>query len=271
MSAPSWKDLFSTLLQKNLDAGYKDALNFSFATLPGPGSIYPRVRTCVFRGFAFEPHGENTGAKGSSLLTFTTDSTMKKAEELLGRNEKGELNNTFEACFWFADSGDQFRFAGRAWVLGPKSFPQQNVFNEQAERLLKTYTHGISGNVEEAWQAERQRIWEGQKPMMRRTFCSPHPGSPMTNEKSEQLHAMPMLPVKPEDAKGKVTKKDDDGKEAEEYTGTREDVEEALKRFCIVVLEIDEVDRVLLSPPPGGRWRWKKVGSNEWDEQEVCP
>ena len=62
---PPWKKLVTDILQKNLDNGHKESLNFNLATIKLGPKPRPAVRTVVFRGFVGET--EKTTHLPSSL------------------------------------------------------------------------------------------------------------------------------------------------------------------------------------------------------------
>lgn len=73
---------------------------FQFATVDK--RLKPRVRTVVFRDFL-------CGEKKNNILTFNTDLRSEKLND---------YQSTFEACFYFPVTWEQFRFSGKWFVVG---------------------------------------------------------------------------------------------------------------------------------------------------------
>src|ERR1700734_3310750 len=133
LSNPPWKKQVLDILQKNLDEGHKESLNFTLGTIkPGPNPR-PAVRTVVFRGFVGETREDNPPAKlpggnppaESSLFLVSTDTLMAKVGEL------EQSNGVFEICWWHAGTNQQIRFNGKAHIY------RRNGQVEFAESQLK--------------------------------------------------------------------------------------------------------------------------------------
>lgn len=97
----------------------------------------PAVRTLVFRSFLDPDH----------RLIFTADLRSAKREQL--RDEE-----RMEACWYFADSREQFRIGGRGVMLA------------------------ADGDDQLTAQA-RRRIWDEMSEDSRQTFTWPQPGAPL--------------------------------------------------------------------------------------------
>jgi pyridoxamine 5'-phosphate oxidase len=222
LSNPPWKKAVMEILQKNLDDGHKESLNFTLGTVkPGPNPR-PAVRTVVFRGFVGETRedkppsklpGGNPPAK-SSLFLVSTDTLMAKVGEL------EQSNGAFEVCWWHAGTNQQIRFNGKAHIYRP------NEKVEFPESQLKQYV-SLQGEGEWTWENERMRLWKAHKPAMRGSFRNPPPGTPLDEGKKTKLETVEL-------------DSEDDGPDARE----------AKERFSLVVLEVQELEILDLSPPP---------------------
>ena len=220
LSNPPWKELVTNILQKNLDHGHKESLNFNLASIkPGP-KPRPAVRTVVFRGFVGETRDDNPPSKlpggnspaKSSLFLVSTDALMAKVGEL------EQSGGAFEVSWRHAGTNQQIRFNGTAHLYRPNAaiaFPEAHL------------KHYIRTAGQWTWEAERDRLWKSHKPWMRGSFRNPHPGTPMNAEKQKKL---------------KVVHLDDEDDGA--------DAREAKDRFSLVVLEVMEIEILDLDPPP---------------------
>jgi pyridoxamine 5'-phosphate oxidase len=217
---PPWKKLVADILQKNLDDGHKESLNFNLATIkPGP-KPRPAVRTVVFRGFVGETIEDSPPSKlpggnppaRSSLFLVSTDALMAKVEEL------EQSSGAFEVGWWHAGTNQQIRFNGIAHLY------RRNASIAFPEVRLKQY---IQTSGDWTWEAERDRLWKSHRPVMRGSFRNPHPGTPMNAEKQKKLQVVEL-------------DEEDDGPDARE----------AKDRFTLVVLEVMEIEILDLDPPP---------------------
>lgn len=222
LSNPPWKKTVLDILQKNLDDGHKESLNFQLATIkPGP-TARPAVRTVVFRGFVGETREDSPPAQlpggnpraESSLFLISTDALMAKVGEL------EHTNGVFEVCWWHAGTNQQIRFNGIAHVY------RRNGQGEFPESHLKRYIQ-VKGDQEWTWDRERERLWAAHKPGMRGSFRNPLPGSELDETKKKKLEVVEL-------------DSEDNGPDAQE----------AKDRFSLVVMEADEVEILDLSPPP---------------------
>jgi pyridoxamine 5'-phosphate oxidase len=220
LSNPPWKKTLTDILQKNLDDGHKESLNFSLATIKTGPKPRPSVRTVVFRGFVGESRDKEPPEKlpggnppvESSLIVVTTDTLMAKVAEL------EQSNGAFEVCWWHAGTNQQIRFNGTAHLY------RRNGIAEFPESYLKRF---ISPSSEWNWENELVRQWKAHRPAMRGSFRNPPPGSKMDEEKKEKLETVEL-------------DGDDDGSDARE----------AKERFSLIMLEITEIEFLDLSPPP---------------------
>lgn len=130
MEGTPWRDEIERALRRHADL--MQARYVQLATIRPDGS--PANRTVVFRGFA----------AGSDRLIFTTDGRSTKAEQI-------QRDARVEACWYFADTREQFRVGGMA------SMP------------------GVS---DADWAPTRLRIWAGLSEPSRTSFGWPAPGQP---------------------------------------------------------------------------------------------
>lgn len=245
--------------------GNKDSLNMQLATMPVSSSApqHPSVRTVVYRGFAGQPRKEDEPTGGnpianveSSLVICSSDRLMLKATQVLEQQNRGDGGNGFEVCWWHQGTQEQIRLSGRAWLYSSptendnvnRGFPGQRLIDQHIS-IPEDQKHGAW-----TWEGERLRQFAKHSPGLRGTFQNPHPATPLTDEKQEKVKAGITLPGSLEEAK------DQDEKEK---------VKAALARFCLVVLECEEVDYLKVDPPPE-RKQWKLVDGT-WKEQNVSP
>jgi pyridoxamine 5'-phosphate oxidase len=220
LSNPPWKKLVADILQKNLDDGHKESLNFNLATIKTGPKPRPAVRTVVFRGFVGESRDDNPPSKlpggnppaESSLFLVSTDALMAKVAEL------EQSDGAFEVGWWHSGTNQQIRFNGTAHLY------RRNSAIPFAEAHLKQY---IRTSGEWTWDAERDRLWKSHRPGMRGSFRNPHPGTPINAEKQKKLQVVEL-------------DEEDDGPDARE----------AKDRFTLVVLEVMEIERLDVDPPP---------------------
>ncbi|KAI1462075.1 pyridoxamine 5'-phosphate oxidase-domain-containing protein [Annulohypoxylon moriforme] len=243
----------------------------------------PRTRTCVFRGlFADLPVNPKNEAElnpeiyESDFLSLTTDCRMDKMAELFGVDadggggDEGKLlegsgGGAFvEAVFWMKETGTQWRFRGKAWVLAPdvegSSEGRQTILKLRARmRRRKNADPGADGRQ---WSFGREITahFGNLSPQMRGSFRNPPPGTPVA------------LPVK-----------DDRLKLGQKVTDLKDEV--ARKNFRVVVIVPDELDRADLSDPERPRrWLYTFVGGGKtesttpggsiedgWEKVEVWP
>ena len=219
LSNPPWKKIVTDILQKNLDDGHKESLNFALATIKRGSDPRPAVRTVVFRGFVGETResgrpsklpGGNPPAE-SSLVLVSTDALMAKVGEL------ENSNGAFEVCWRHAGSNQQIRFNGTAHIYRRNGieFPEAHL-----NRYIRT-------DGDWTWENERDRLWKSHKPAMRGSFRNPPPGRPLNAEEKKKLEVV------------ELGSEDD-----------TQDSREAKERFSLVVLEVTEIEVLDLDPLP---------------------
>lgn len=228
----------------------------------------PRARTCIYRGLwasGLPPNPHNTAPKNpavyeSDLPVFTTDARTEKAAEILDTSGTVSAGMTggggpVEAVWWAEEFGTQWRLRGTAWVLGPDV---EGEHGKLAREVIGAKMRRTGQEGEFSWTREITAHFGNLSPIMRGTFRSPPPGTPVA--------------VPPEEGLGV-------GMEVH-------DLEDpvARKNFRVVVIVPVEVDQVDLSDQKkpgrwlytyrGKSWKAKMAGGmviGEWERAEVWP
>jgi len=238
-----WVPAFTNAVTRQLET--TPFISFSFATVDSNG--FPKVRTCVYRGFIFND-------KKTNIITLTTDIRMDKYEHL-------QKNSKFEACFWFPVTNEQFRISGDAKLLtmnncstfsdslGKYPLISPNALKQYSSSLdLTNHEHSISAPTKpspQEWETELKSKWEDLSRGLKSSFRKPEPGSIITPEKQKLLDSI---------SRGV------DG--SNEIDGT--------KNFALVLLLADEVDYLNLNGHQS-RLIYKRYDDDQWDEAEICP
>ncbi len=136
MSLAPWRSLLSRALHKNRSLPY--ARYFQLATVR-PDSR-PANRTVVFRGFL----------EDTDQLKIITDSRSQKADHI-------DHQSWGEACWYFPNTREQFRFAGQLTLVGA-DYPDQTLKDA------------------------RQTTWQDLSDAARLQFAWPHPGEARTED-----------------------------------------------------------------------------------------
>jgi hypothetical protein len=256
---PAWKSLIEEVLKENMKQGNKDSLNVQLSTMPAPDApLHPSVRTVVFRGFVGQPRKDDEPTGGnpvkeveSALIVTSTDRLMLKAKQLLAQQSQDQAQNGFEVCWWHQGSQEQIRFNGKAWLLQAQEHDNSTF---PGDRLKQQVSIPQGDASDWTWESERLRQFAKHSPGLRASFQNPEPGSPITPEKKAKIEKCMELPGSLDECKS------DEEKQA---------VEEALKRFCLVILEVEQVDYLKVEPP-AERKQWTLEG-DKWQEQEISP
>lgn len=218
-------------------------VNMQLATLPlAGGKPRPSVRTVCTRGFVGEPRTADESLCGnpaaeSDLLVISTDVRMLKSQQLLEQQRSGE--NGFEIAWWMPGTQDQFRISGLAWLYHPAhadTFP--------GARLCAEHVHvgdGAAGAW--TWARERMRVWAKHTPALRGTFAGPLLREAHADKNPSRAIELP------------AERADADDPAAFDF---------ALDQFCLVVFEVDHVERIRIQPSPGARWAWARHGLGDW-------
>ena len=130
MSLAPWRSLLSRALHKNRSLPY--ARYFQLATVRADSR--PANRTVVFRGFL----------EDTDQLKIITDSRSQKADQI-------DHQSWGEACWYFPNTREQFRFAGQLTLVGA-DYPDQT------------------------FKDARQTTWQDLSDAARLQFAWPHPG-----------------------------------------------------------------------------------------------
>lgn len=177
-----------------------------------------------------------TIAPQKSLLITTTDIRSPKADQLVN-------NPLSEATFWFADSQEQFRITAKAYLLTDPNHPWRHLFPRDK----------LSGDEDFDWEEYRLNTYDSLSPYLRASFVRPIPGTPMKSY--DEANSWPQtLPTRHE------AKKED-----------KQNVEEALRNFAVLVLDSFHVDLVELGVYPNRRSSWNLEGEKVWNEQILVP
>lgn len=169
------------------------------------------------------------------LLQTTTDIRTPKADQIISRPE------SIEVAWWLPKSNLQYRLTCTGYLLPHPSHSSWTKF--------PAWKLGL--NVD--WEGERLKAYDALSRTLRASFCHPIPGSRLEN---------------PEDAKrwpNELPKR----AEAEEGK-EKEQVDEALRNFAMLLLEPREVDVVELEPDPHLRTKYIRVAEG-WTEESLVP
>ena len=169
------------------------------------------------------------------LLQTTTDIRTPKASQILSRPE------SVEVAWWLPKSNIQYRLTCTAYLL---PHPSHHSWTEFPAWKL-------GPNVD--WENARLAAYDALPPALRAAWCRPVPGSKLEN---------------PEDAKSWPTELP---KRAEAKDGReKEQVDEALKNFAMLLLEPREVDVLELEPVPNLRTKYVRIDES-WTEESLVP
>ncbi|KAL2114770.1 hypothetical protein VUR80DRAFT_80 [Thermomyces stellatus] len=220
----------------------------------------PRARTVVFRGMwcTLTPNPRNPAPQNppvfeSDHLTLTTDARMDKAREIAPSLKGGDVPGTdgggcFEAVFWAPKVMTQWRFRGKAYLLGPDVESEDSHAVNVRRALLRGMRRVGEGDF--SWEREVTAHFGNLSPLMRGSFRNPSPGRPIADGTGEEGLGL--------------------GQRVEDLHD-----EIARRNFRVVVLVPEEVDKVDLSDAEKGRrWQFRDIGGPEgsaWEGVEVWP
>lgn len=177
---------------------------------------------------------------------------MDKAREIVPSLKDGvpgtDGGGAFEAVFWAPAVMTQWRFSGKAYLLGPdveSGSPRAVGVRETLSKAMRRVGEG-----DFSWEREVTAHFGNMSPLMRGTFRSPPSGRPVADGIGG-------------DALGQ-------GQRVEDLHD-----EVARRNFRVVVLVPEEVDKVDLNDPEQGkRWKFRdtgRSGENAWESVEVWP
>lgn len=233
----------------------------------------PRCRTLVFRDFLFMD-------KKSNVLTFHIDLRSNK----VGESFSLSCPTPVEACFYFAETREQYRFSGQCFLITRKQhskIPQDithkygiispSVCGHHKDELYQFATGAEGQNftcndnggqervlfqgdfkppLEKEWEMEVNRQWFRLSRASKSQYRKPNPGTELTTESSKLLD--------------KINRGVDGSKE-----------EAGLENFAIACICVDEVDYLNLTSGSGDERvifsRSVEGGTENWDERHVCP
>ncbi|KKZ59932.1 hypothetical protein EMCG_05251 [[Emmonsia] crescens] len=280
-SQAPWRSLFHSHISKLASP------EFSLATIyrDSSGAVYPRVRTCIFRGFwtdldlreaarkqlledegGRKESGINTNVYESDLLTFTTDVRMEKIAQIASSSDRTSCGNTaggggpIEAVFWIKDAMTQWRIKGKTYIIGGDSHDAGEL---RSRENIQQWVRRREGSADEdakrwSWEKEITANFANLSPIMRGSFKNPPPGTPRSEPPS-----IPSLKL-----------------------GQRiDDIHDPVARanFRVVVIVPEEVESVdLTSLEEAKRVRWTLTKNNDseagngynqstWEEAELWP
>lgn len=236
---------------------------YQVATVDASG--VPHVRSQVHRSFLIPKSSPQT-----PLLVTSSDGRAQKVTQM-------KLNWTVELAWWMEGSQDQFRILARAKVVpSPSSVPAisephgamqiadtgvraLDVAGEERDRDEGGDLRGSDGKYD--WEKKRQEVFEGMKPAMKASWCSPvPPGSALPSYDEPTKAGWPQ----------EVPNKDE-----LETDEDKRNYATALDNFVMIVFEPVRVDWVQLGERPNRRTlftrREKTDGSIEWDEEIQAP
>ncbi|OAL72731.1 hypothetical protein A7D00_2504 [Trichophyton violaceum] len=271
MESAPWRPLF----EEHVQAAGSPLLSFATVSRDKNGNSFPRVRTCVLRGFfaglQLHPNAkhdlkltsgrsvkEESGDEDASylnprkyesdLLSITTDARSEKVKHILSGNEVG---GPVECLFWSPKAFAQWRIKGKAYVVGGScSDTMELKARQEVEQYLR-----LREDTDKPWSWEKEMTTQfaNLSPGMRDTFRQALPGSPKSGPAPELQNGR----------KGLVDLTDP----------------VARKNFRVVVIKPEEVEYIH-DEGPGNirneRSRWKLVPSDSqytwrWEEEQLWP
>jgi pyridoxamine 5'-phosphate oxidase len=257
-----WRSLFLSHISK------MDSPEFVFSTLhavedkSSPVPYVPRARYCVCRGMwaglpvnKYNEAPQNERVYASDMLTLTTDARMAKVPELFSSSGESYVEGSesggggpVEAVFFVKAAMTQWRFKGKAYVVGPDiegSSPGARTVRDKIGERMRVVRE--EGKGDWSWAKELTAHFGNLSPAMRGSFKNPVPGNPVSIPPSEPGLGLGQ----------KVTDLHD---------------ELARKSFRVIIIRPDHVEQVDLSDPDRGRrWQFTYAGLDSWKEEEVWP
>ncbi|EFR00215.1 hypothetical protein MGYG_03218 [Nannizzia gypsea CBS 118893] len=237
-------------------------------------NAFPRVRTCVFRGFfaglqlhsnAMRDLKSNSGSSveegnddhasylnprkyESDLLSITTDARSEKVKHILSGDEIG---GPVECLFWSPTAFAQWRIKGKAYIVGGScSDTMELKARQEIEQFLR-----LREDTDKpwSWETEMTTHFANLSPGMRDTFRQALPGAPKSGP----------APELQDSRKGLIDLADPI----------------ARKNFRVVVIKPEEVEYIHDEGPgnvKNERFRWKLVPSDSrytwhWEGEQLWP
>ena len=114
--------------------------------------------------------GMNPAVYESDMLAFTTDVRMEKVRQIQP-GEGGDVGGEVEAMFWVKDVMTQWRFKGRAFVVGGESGDGMEKANRERiwawMRTRQAEGEGSAGSGPWSWEKEITAHFANMSPIMR--------------------------------------------------------------------------------------------------------
>ncbi len=208
----------------------------------------PHVRSQIHRGFITPK-----GSPNLPLLMTSTDARSPKVVQMLS-------TPSVELAWWMEGSQDQFRISGRAFIVPPPD----HAFHIMSDVPRGTALAVLDEKGEEGqeggkfdWEKKRREVFASMKPEMKASWCIPvAPGSiiPSYDEVKKWPNSVPNI---------------DEASTAEDKNNWNE----ALSNFVLMVIEPVQVDWVQLAPRPNRRTRFSRTDDAvfEWIEDILVP
>lgn len=271
---------------------------FQFATVDKLTNK-PRCRTVVFRDFLFHE-------KKTNVLTFNTDMRSSKiTESYVAPNSTNSSGSKkcetpfFEACVYFPETWEQYRFSGQSFTLSRqfKEIPDDivtryDIFSPRFSQASDDSTDddvkaSINDDKDRHNDADNNDMNDENKLIETIDNDEHHEDEdnyyPQSQEWEAELlrqwtslsrHTKSLYrkPAPGQKLTSETSKQLD--KLHRGVDGAKEDA--GLENFGIVCLCVDSVDYLNLKEGRGGeRWLFQKTDSKDeedlWEEQEVCP
>jgi pyridoxamine 5'-phosphate oxidase len=258
--AAPWRSLFLSHVSQ------MDSPLFVLSTLHpsedknSPSPYVPRARYCVYRSMWAELPGNkyndaprNESVYASDLLTLTTDARMEKVFELFASSGEGRDGTQsggggpVEAVFYVKEAMTQWRFKGKAYIVGPDiegSSPGALIVKHRVGDRMRALTEEGLGDW--SWDTELTAHFGNLSSGMRGSFKNPSPGSPVSASPGPGLGL------------------------GQKVTDLHDEI--ARNNFRVVIIVPEEVDQVdLTDADRARRWQFTYDGQGWWKEEEVWP
>ncbi|KAI0066598.1 hypothetical protein BV25DRAFT_1905609 [Artomyces pyxidatus] len=194
----------------------------------------PHARSQIHRGFLTAP-----ALPALPVLLTSTDGRTPKAKQIAHQS-------AVEVCWWIDGSADQFRFAGRARVVGAPPLELKPLPGCAALAALDAA--GFD------WEAKHHEMFDAVSEHMRASWCRPPPGSVLEGG-YEEMDGWPTSVKRTGEAETDEEKK---------FT------QQAFGNYALMAIEPLEVDWVQMSIQPNRRTRFTRDGEG-WKEEPIVP
>ncbi|KAH9813342.1 pyridoxamine 5'-phosphate oxidase-domain-containing protein [Melampsora americana] len=171
----------------------KDSISYCLSTIsknPINSFNFPESRFCVHRGFVNErrqeddisPNPNQSDQVGNSMM-ICTDIRSPKINQLLNLNEKIQTGQPASICWWFPESGEQYRIRVLTYVIPPPSLKSNFPKFVSNQKLNPPNL----GSIEFDWEMERQRVFEKLSSELKSSFLRSKPGERFEKVPKEEL------------------------------------------------------------------------------------